>query len=38
MTRYLLHIPNDPQEAAAHALYQKFGELADRQQVLRLSF
>jgi GNAT superfamily N-acetyltransferase len=36
--RYLLHIPNDPQEAAAHALYLKFGRLADRQQVLRVSF
>jgi GNAT superfamily N-acetyltransferase len=38
VSRYLLHIPNDPQEAAAHALYLKFGALADRQQVLRVSF
>jgi phosphoglycolate phosphatase-like HAD superfamily hydrolase len=36
--RYLLHIPDDPDEGAARALYSKFGTLADRQQVLRVSF
>ena len=36
--RFLLHIPDDVDEAPARALYAKFAHLADRQQVLRLSF
>ena len=36
--RYLLHVPDDEDEAAARALYAKFGRLIDRQQVLRISF
>jgi len=36
--RFLLHIPDDEHEAAAIALYSKFGDIVDRQQVLRISF
>ncbi len=38
VTRYLLHVPDDPDDAAAHRLYAKFGTMIDRQQVLRVSF
>jgi len=36
--RFLLHVPDDVDEAPARALYAKFGGVVDRQQVLRLSF
>jgi GNAT superfamily N-acetyltransferase len=38
VTRYLLHIPDAPEERPGQALYAKFGALLDRQQVLRVSF
>jgi GNAT superfamily N-acetyltransferase len=36
--RFLLHIPEGPDDAPAHGLYLKFGHIADVQQVLRVSF
>jgi GNAT superfamily N-acetyltransferase len=36
--RYLLHLPESPDDLAAHVLYARFGAIIDRQQVLRLSF
>jgi GNAT superfamily N-acetyltransferase len=36
--RYLLHVPDDPNNLPALRLYQKFGCLVDSQQVLRVSF
>ena len=36
--RFLLHIPEGPDDAPAHGLYLKFGHVADVQQVLRVSF
>ncbi len=36
--RYLLHIPDDPQDAPAMRLYARFGRLLDAQHVLRVSF
>jgi len=38
VSRYLLHVPDDPDAAAAHRLYARFGAMIDRQQVLRVSF
>lgn len=38
VTRYLLHVPDSPDEQAAQGLYRKFGGVLDRQYVLRLSF
>jgi GNAT superfamily N-acetyltransferase len=35
---YLLHVPDDPEDAPALRLYARFGHLADVQQVLRVSF
>ncbi|HEX2032588.1 MAG TPA: GNAT family N-acetyltransferase [Chloroflexota bacterium] len=37
-THFLLHVVDDPGDPAAARLYHKFGVLADRQQVLRVSF
>lgn len=36
--RYVLHIPDTPDDWAAKQLYGKFGTVLERQQVLRLSF
>jgi GNAT superfamily N-acetyltransferase len=36
--RYLLHVPDDPQDAPAMRLYARFGRLLDAQHVLRVSF
>ena len=38
IARYLLHVPDAPEELPARCLYAKFGALLDRQYVLRVSF
>jgi GNAT superfamily N-acetyltransferase len=36
--RFLLHIPEGPDDPPAHGLYLKFGRVVDVQQVMRVSF
>jgi GNAT superfamily N-acetyltransferase len=37
-THWALHLPEDPGNGPAHGLYSQFGQVLDRQFVLRVSF